>query len=121
MKNVKKLRVEGSRIDDLFRLLSESRPDDENVCMANVVREINGNKVGFFVFEGFYLRTQRTVTGSAFIYQTGSDSSEIIIVGSGGATALGITWGAQTDIENKISDIILKHAQEIGMKGYKIE
>lgn len=118
---MKKLRVEGNKIDKLFEFLSETNPSDGDVRMANVVREIGDKKVGFFVFEGFYLRIQNTVSGSVLIYQTSSDSCEIITVGSGGATALGITWGAQKDIENKISNVILKHAEENGMKGYTIE
>ena len=117
---MKKLRVEGNKIDDLFQFLSESNSGDEDLCKANIVKEIGGRKIGFFVFEGLYMRVRSTVSGSVFIYQTDSDSCEIVIVGSGGASALGVTWGAQKDIENKISNIILKHAEETGMKGHTI-
>jgi hypothetical protein len=48
------------------------------------------------------------------------NSCEIVTVGSGGATALGITWGAQKDIEKKIAEHILKFAEETGMKGHYI-
>jgi hypothetical protein len=84
------------------------------------VKEVGDRKIGFFVFEGLYMRVQHTVSGSVFIYQTDSDSCEIVIVGSGGATALGVTWGAQKDIEKKIADIILKHVEKTGMKAHSI-
>jgi hypothetical protein len=117
---VKKLRIEGNKIDDLFHFLSESDSSSEDMCKANIVREIDDGKIGFFVFESLYMRVQSTVSGSVFIYQTDSNSCEIVIVGSGGASAIGITWGAQKDIENKISNAILKHVEEIGMKAYTI-
>jgi hypothetical protein len=117
---MKKLRIEGNKIGDLFQFLSEDSSSDEDVCKANIVKEIGNRKIGFFVFEGLYMRVQSTVSGSVFIYQTDSDSCEIVIVGSGGASALGTTWGAQKDIEKKTADIILKHVKETGMKGYPI-
>ncbi len=117
---MRKLRIEGNKIDDLFKFLSEDSSSDEDICKANIVKEIGDRKIGFFVLEGLYMRVQHTVSGSVFIYQTDSDSCEIIIVGSGGASALGITWGAQKDIEKKIAEIILKYVEETGMKGYYI-
>jgi hypothetical protein len=118
--DMRKLRIEGDRIDELFQFLSRSRPGDEDVCKANIVKEIGGRKIGFFVFEGFYFRVQNTVSGSMFVYQTDSDSCEVVIVGSGGASMLGVTWGAQKDIEKKISYVVLNHVAKIGMKGYAI-
>ena len=114
---MKKLRIEGKSIDDLAKFLSNSNSGDEDVCKASVIKEICGRKVGFFVYEGLYMRIQHTVTCSVFFYQTDLDSCEIVAVGSGGATALGITWGAQKDIEKKIVEHILKFAEEAGMKG----
>ncbi len=112
-----KLRVEGSKLADLIDFLSSDNSSDEETCKASVVREMDGKKVGFFVFEGFYLRTQRTVSVSAFVYQTSPTTCEIIIVGSGGATALGITWGAQKDLEKKLAEAILESVKQLDMKG----
>jgi hypothetical protein len=120
MRSMKKLRVEGKRIDDLIKFLSSSNPDDEDVCKASIIKEIGDRKIGFFVIEGLYMRIQHTVTCSVFFYQTDLNSCEIIAVGSGGASALGITWGAQKDIEKKIAEHILKFAEEAGMKGQYI-
>lgn len=117
---MKKLRIEGKRIDELVDFLSSSNSDDEDFCKASVIKEICDRKVGFFVIEGLYMRIQHTVTCSIFFYQTDLDSCEIVAVGSGGATALGITWGAQKDIEKKIAEHILKFAEEAGMKGHYI-
>ena len=117
---MKKLRIEGKRIDDLAEFLSSSDSRDEDVCKASVIKEICNTKVGFFVYEGLYMRIQHTVTCSVFFYQTDSNSCEIVAVGSGGATALGITWGAQKGIEEKIAKHILKFAEEAGMKGHYI-
>lgn len=85
---MRKLRIEGKRIDDLFKFLSEDSSNSEDVCKANIVREVGNRKVGFFVFEGLYMRVQSTVSGSVFVYQTDPDSCEIAVVGSGGASAL---------------------------------
>lgn len=117
---MKKLRIEGKRIDDLANFLSSSNSGDEDVCKASIIKEVCDMKVGFFVYEGLYMRIQHTVTCSVFFYQTDLDSCEIVVVGSGGATALGITWGAQKDIEEKIVKQILKFAEEAGMKGQYI-
>jgi hypothetical protein len=112
------LRVEGNRIEDLIKFLSNSSESTGDVYKAGEVKEIDGKKVGFFVFEVFYFRTQRTVSCSIFLVQTDESSCEITIVGSGGASAVGITWGAHKDIEKKLAENILKHAKEIEMKGY---
>jgi hypothetical protein len=112
------LRVEGNRIEDLVKFLSNCSESTDDVYKAGVVKEINGKKVGFFVYEVFYLRTQGTVSCSIFLVQTEESLCEIAIVGSGGASAVGITWGAHKDIEKKVAENILKHVKEIGMKGY---
>lgn len=112
-----KLRIEGNKIDDLVGFLSNSNSSSEDICKANIMKEIDNKRVGFFVYEGFYFRTQRTVSGSVFLYQTNLTSCEIVIVGSGGASAIGTTWGAQEDIEKKISGAILDCAKKLGMKG----
>lgn len=117
---MRKLRIEGDKIDELFQFLSEDSSGDEDICKANIVKEIGNRKIGFFVFENFYFRVENTVSGSMFVYQTDSDSCEVVIVGSGGASMLGVTWGAQKDIEKKISDAVLSHVAKIGMKGYAI-
>jgi hypothetical protein len=111
-----RLRVEGDKLNDLVAYISISASEDAEVCKASVVREIDNRRVGFFVFEGFYFRTQRSVSCSVFLYQTDLNSCEIIIVGAGGATAVGITWGAQKDIEKKMSEAILDYARNLGMK-----
>ena len=111
------LRIEGSKIADLVAFLSTSSPDDEEICKANIVKEIDGRSVGFFVFENYYFRTQSSVSGSVFLYQTSPTACEIVIVGSGGASMIGGTWGAHKDIEKKISKVILDHAQKLNMKG----
>lgn len=115
------LRIEGDKIDDLVHFLSDGNSSDEDICKASIVREISGKKVGFFVFEGYYFRTQGTVTGSVFICQTDLNSCEIIIVGSGGASLLGVTWGAQRDIERKISSAILHFATKAGMSARQVQ
>jgi hypothetical protein len=46
------------------------------------------------------------------------ESCEIVLVGAGWATALGITWGAQQDVEKKIAERILDYAEKAGMKGH---
>jgi hypothetical protein len=112
-----KLRVEGNKMDDLVEFLTSGNSNSEVICRANVVKEIDNKKVGFFVFEGFYLRTQSTVSGSIFLYQTSLTSCEIVIVGYGGASAIGTTWGAQKDIEKKLSEAILDCAKKLDMKG----
>ena len=111
------LRIEGNKLIDLVEFLSTSSPDDEEICKANIVKEIDGKRVGFFVFENYYFRTQSSVTGSVLLYQTSPTACEIVIVGSGGASMIGRTWGAQKDIEEKISRVILDHAQKLNMKG----
>lgn len=112
-----KLKVEGNKIGDLAEYLSSSDSNDEDICRASIVKEIDNKKVGFFVFEGNYLRTQSSVSGSVFLYQTDSNSCEIVVVGSGGATLVGVTWGAHKDIEKKISKAVLDYAKKLGMKG----
>jgi len=112
-----KLRIEGHKMDGLVEFLSSNKSNGEDICKASVVKEIGDRRVGFFVFEGFYFRTQRTVSGSVFLYQTNLTSCEIIIVGSGGASAIGTTWGAQQDIEKKISGAILDCTKKLEMKG----
>jgi len=118
MNNMIKLRIEGNRIGELVKFLSSCSSDDENICKASVTKEIGDRKVGFFVYEGLYLRIQTTVSCSVFLCQSGLDSCEMFVVGSGGATALGITWGAQKDFEKKIAKHILEFAEEAGMKGH---
>jgi hypothetical protein len=115
-KDLIKIKVEGGRLDDLVQFLSIGGSKDGEVCKASIVKEIDHGKVGFFVYEGFYLRVQRTVSGSIFFFQTDSGSCEITIVGSGGASAIGVTWGAQKDVEEKISKAILDCANKLGMK-----
>jgi len=117
---MRKLRIEGNKIDELFQFLSRGGSGDWDICRANIVKEVGGRKIGFFVFEGFYFRVQNTVSGSMFVYQTDSDCYEVVIVGSGGASMLGVTWGAQKDIEEKISHAVLYRVAKIGMKGYAI-
>jgi len=112
---MKKLKIEGNKISDIIEFLS-----DGNVCKAQVVRDVDNRKIGFFVYEDYYFRTTRTVSCSVFLYQTELDSCEIAIVGSGGASAIGITWGAHKDVEKKIAESILKYCEKIGAKGYYI-
>lgn len=120
-KQMIELRIESNRIDDLLRSLSESTSgSEEEICKARIVREVSDRKVGFFVYENYYFRTRSTVTGSVFLYQTDSNSCQVIIVGSGGASALGTTWGAHKDIENKIASAILDFAKETGMKAHQV-
>ena len=45
-------------------------------------------------------------------------SCEIVLVGAGWASALGITWGAQEDVEKKIAERISDCAERAGMKGH---
>jgi hypothetical protein len=43
-----------------------------------------------------------------------------IVVGSGGASMAGITWGAQEHIEKKTSETILDYARKSGMNGNRV-
>jgi len=58
-----KLKIEGDKIDDILEFLSNGSTNDE-VYKAGAVKEINNRKIGFFVYEVFYLRTQGTVSCS---------------------------------------------------------
>lgn len=111
-----KVRIVGDKIYDLVDFISSGEERDDEICKADIVKEINGKKVGFFVYENYYLRTQNTVSCSVFLCQTSLDSCEIVIVGSGGASGLGTTWGAHKDIEKKVSNAILEYVNEVGMK-----
>lgn len=113
---LQRLRIEGNRIDDLVKYLSCTSPNSEEICKASILKEIDDKRVGFFVLEGFYFRIQRTVSCSIFLYQTSPTSCEITVVGSGGATAVGITWGAHGDMEKKVSKTILDYAKQLEMK-----
>lgn len=110
---MKKLKIEGNKIVDIINFLSNS-----DGYKTGIVKEIDNRKIGFFVYEDFYFRTQGTVSCSIFLYQTDLDSCEIVVVGSGGASAIGITWGAHKDIEKKVAEGILKYVKKIGIKGY---
>lgn len=105
---MKKLKIKGN-VDKIIRFLS-----DDEVCKAKIVKNIDDRKIGFFVYEDFYLRVQSTVSCSLFLHQTGLNSCEITIVGSGGASAIGITWGAHKNIENKVAEGILNYAKKMG-------
>lgn len=102
------LRFRGDRCDDLLGFLS---------CYyglrAKKIKEMHGEKVGFFVFDKYYLRINSYVSCSIFYHQDEKDTCEITIVGAGGAQGfIGVTWGTEHDIETFASKPIIKYTTE---------
>ena len=80
---------------------------------ANTIERINDKKIGFFVHEKYYLRSNAPATCSILYCQHDRNICEINIVITGGYYGvIAFDWGARDHMESNVAESIIKHAVE---------